>query len=549
MIRKLLKTEPLGWYIAGCLAAAFACVFTYNIADPDLWGHVRYGADMLERGRLFLTDPYSYTSHDFLWINHELLCEFLLGYLEPRSGAFGLIAWKLLMGAITVGCIAWSHRRNRFEPVTIVLIAVLLVLNLRLGWVVRPQIFTYTFLSVLVLLLTEHSRGSDRAIWFAPPLIAVWTNAHGGFVAGLCILAAYAGTTALEQLWRRAPGSIRRLFPLAAVVCLSAGATLLNPYGVRLLTWTWESLTWPRPEIAEWAAVPFWSLEYAGFKSLVAVAAVSLIGSRLPRDPARVVILLLTAVQAFLHLRHIPLFAICAAYWVPEHTDHCVRRLREWAGRAARLSDADTAAQAMYKLLFTGLGLMFTGIAFTQMAWLRVDKAVYPVSACEFIAERSLEGRMVTEFNWGQYCLYAFWPRILVSVDGRFDTSYSREVLDLNLDFMMGDHPRWRHRSPKTGPFQPDRVLDVGVPNLALIDRGRTECVRVIAKRPDWALLYQDALAQLWGRRAIYDDPAAPTYIPPSERRISDAPQEGQVAYPAVPLASRAAGAARWVTR
>src|SRR5207247_1474188 len=129
----------------------------------------------------------------------------------------------------------------------------------------------------------------------------------------------------------------------------AAAATLLNPYGVRLLTWTWESLTWPRPEIAEWAAVPFWSLEYMAFKTLVAVTALSLLASRLRRDPARVMILVLTAAQAFLHLRHIPLFAICAIYWVPEHTDHCVRRLREWASRAARLSDADATAQGMYK--------------------------------------------------------------------------------------------------------------------------------------------------------------------------------------------------------
>ncbi len=120
-------------------------------------------------------------------------------------------------------------------------------------------------------------------------------------------------------------------------------------------------------------------------------------------------------------------------------------------------------------------------------------------------------------------------------MDGRFDTSYSRQVLDVNLDFIMGDHPRWRNRSPETGPFRADRVLDLGEPNLALVDRQRSDCVRAIEQRTDWVLLYQDALAQVWGRRSIYDDASSPQYIPPSARSISDEAQVGWAAYPALP--------------
>ena len=112
MIRHLFKTEPLAWPLVICLAASFLSVFTYNVADPDLWGHVRYGADMLRQGHLFVTDPYSYLSGGFLWINHELLSEFTLGYLEPRFGSIGLLAWKCAMGAVCLAAICWSHRRG-----------------------------------------------------------------------------------------------------------------------------------------------------------------------------------------------------------------------------------------------------------------------------------------------------------------------------------------------------------------------------------------------------------------------------------------------------
>jgi hypothetical protein len=535
MIRHLLKTEPLARPLLVCLAAAFASVFTFNVADPDLWGHVRYGADMLRLGRIFQTDPYSYTSGGFTWINHELVCEWTLGYIEPRFGAVGLQAWKVLMGAATVGCIVWAHRRSSFQPLTIVLIAALLAMNLRLGWVVRPQIFTYTFLSVLGLLMTEHGRGRRRVLWLAPPLMAAWTNSHGGFVAGLCVLAVHVAFAGWDELRRHTHGWIARTAALLLVLAATAAATLVNPYGVTLPVWLWDSLSWPRPEIAEWWPVPLWTLEYFAFKVMVAVALAGVAASRRPRAWSQVTILALVAVQAFLHRRHIPLFAILAAYWLPEHLDDGLRRLRDWLASRTPLMPLHAQPYSRPGAALFGLALLFVGLSAVQACQLRVDKAVYPVSAFRFIRERGLEGRMVTEFNWGQYCLYAFWPRILVSVDGRFDTSYSREVLDINLDFMMGDQPRWRHRSPATGPFCADRVLDVGNPNLALVDRQRSDCVRAIEQRPDWVLLYQDALAQVWGRRSVYDDPDSAHYLPPESRSITDDTQAGWVPYPAVP--------------
>lgn len=537
MLRHLIRTETLAWAITFCLLGVFATVFSLNVADPDLWGHVRYGQHMLEQGRVFATDPYSYLSGNFPWINHELLCEFTLGFIEPRWGATGLIAWKCLMGLFTVAPLVWAHRRNKLEPLTIVLTAVLLALNLWPGWTARPQLFTYAFLSLLGLLMTEHNHGSRRGLWLVPPLMVAWTNAHGGFVAGLAIFAVH-GAFSLWRLLRERPVAwLPSSIELCLVLVATAAAPLLNPYGPGLATWVWDSLTWPRPEISEWWPIPVFGSEYLSFKMGVLICTVSWLFSRRPRRSSELVILALAAIQAFMHRRHAPLFAILAAYWTPMHFDDCLVRLRDHWSRRSLLVPPDAGSIRMYWISLTVLTTVFA--AFTGLQWrcLRVERAVFPVSAFEFIEQRQLSGRMVTEFNWGQYCLYAFWPRILVSVDGRFDTSYSRPILDVNLDFMMGDSSRWRNRSPETGPFQADRVLDLGDPNLALVDRERTECVRVISSRPDWVLLYQDAMAQVWGRKSIYDDPLSPNYMPESERRISDEPQSGWASYPALPLA------------
>jgi len=48
-------------------------------------------------------------------------------------------------------------------------------------------------------------------------------------------------------------------------------------------------------------------------------------------------------------------------------------------------------------------------------------------------------------------------------------------------------------------------------------------------------LLYQDEVAQVWGRSATYDDPGLATYIPPARRQVTDEVQIGSVNWPAMP--------------
>ncbi|MDH3256371.1 MAG: hypothetical protein OEM27_02040, partial [Nitrospinota bacterium] len=58
------------------LVYTFAFIqFSYVTADPDLWGHIRFGQDIWEQGEVHDTDPFSYTAEGQPWINHEWLME------------------------------------------------------------------------------------------------------------------------------------------------------------------------------------------------------------------------------------------------------------------------------------------------------------------------------------------------------------------------------------------------------------------------------------------------------------------------------------------
>jgi hypothetical protein len=110
------------------------------------------------------------------------------------------------------------------------------------------------------------------------------------------------------------------------------------------------------------------------------------------------------------------------------------------------------------------------------------------------------------------------------------------------FDFALGEQdPDPRYRSTNSPPIDGSRILEYRQPDLVLLDRNQPHPVGLLARRHhEWVLLYQDELAQLWGRASRYGDRTSADWIAPAERTISDARQSGFVPWPALPPSGRA---------
>jgi hypothetical protein len=169
-----------------------------------------------------------------------------------------------------------------------------------------------------------------------------------------------------------------------------------------------------------------------------------------------------------------------------------------------------------------------------------VLRSQYPVDAIQYMADHRLGGKLVVAFNWAQYAIAALAPDVQVQFDGRFDTCYPQEVIDMHFDFLLGDCTGPRERSPASGPLDGTRVLNHLQPDLVLVERRYPNPKQVMSAvssgdHPEWTLLYSDAVADLWGRRSRYDDPASPHYLPPAERRHDVNLLEARFQWPALP--------------
>ena len=520
---------------------------TIDRADPDLWGHVRYGQDVLASGHLAATATYTYTAPSQPWINHENLSEIVFAFVAEYAGGAGLAVLKSLLGiGLLALMIAGARRRGAGLATTCV--GVLLVTFVTApGWSFRPQLFTYAFFGVLVFVLDrvfgdgQGKPADTRLLWVLPPLLAVWANTHGGFVAGLGVLALYLGCRAAERL--RADGR-RGLAPAAlygGVALASALATLANPYGLELVLWLVRDLGPPRPEIYEWRALSTADAIFPLFVVVLGVTATTWLVRQQWRDPARALLLAATAWQAITHVRHVPFFAIAAGFWLPPHLEPLLARLR--SARRVERTRATAAGWAASGVWAANLALV--ALLAVHLRGPVVDRSVYPVDAFRYMAKRHLTGRVVVHFDWAQYAIAAFGDEAPVAFDGRLRTCYPQQVADAYFDFLVGDQliPRWR--SAESPPVDVTRVLRLGEPDLVVVARHFTHSVEVMEARPDWVLLYQDTVAQLWGRRDRYDDSASAAYLPAARRWITEVRQGGSVPWPALPPRRVAASAAR----
>jgi hypothetical protein len=597
------RWREFGLYMVMILVCALT--LSKNQPDPDFWGHVQYGRDMWSEG-LPRTITYSYTSEHHPWVNHEILSELLMSLGVDTLGAPGVLSIKCLLGIAVMGVIMARASRRRVSMVGLVTLVMLVSINLMHFWLSRPQLLSYVLFTLLLLVLARsftrwplvcrHSRARDKGglptgitwlerdtrwLWWAAPLMAVWANSHGGFVAGFAVLTVFLAVRAFEAWWLHAWTAWPLLLRFAGVTGTCATATLLNPYGIRLHVWLWGSLSAARPEIIEWrppdllhvAWIPWWL--FAGLSAFVLAGEIRYRmaswrnANRVTRATrgrkriglAELTVLLLILWQAIEHRRNIPFFVIAVGIWLPTQFDQLFARLRSARTKMSSISHEAGHPGRRFGVALVVVALVVAAALFNQLRVMPVMRSVYPVAAFQYMADQNLHGRLITRFMWAQYAIGAFGqPRgdregVRLAFDGRFRTCYPQELVDMYFDFALGDHPTEpRNRSPKSPPIDGSRLLHFRDPDLVLVDRNQPHPLRLMAKRrDDWVLLYQDELAQLWGWSAKYGDPASPLFVPTERRQITQAVQEGFVAWPAFPtrppLKSRSLHASESQTR
>jgi hypothetical protein len=413
------------------LAAILIAFLGHTRADPDLWGHVLFGGEIVTSGRIPAFDSFSFMS-DRPWINHEWLAECAMFASYALGGGAGLVLLKVMLIATMLAGIAVSLRAKGVGGTDLdLLLALVLVGTFTQANHVRPQVFSLAMFAWLLTALTTFPTTSRRSLAAIPLLMAVWVNVHGGWIVGGGILALWTVCTIVSTS-ERAEGM--RLLG-AGVVALAA--TLLNPYGWNLWRFLWDTVGFGRADITEWQPVFRVGTAFVLIWSLVASAAIAAIVSaaRSGRLVTRVVaVVVALGLGSFWVNRLMAFFAIATITLLgPELAALRQRRRAPDAAAAVPPSRYAVAVVLLAASVMIGASAI---ISAQNVSCVRMDSPTLPeADVAPLIRVMDLQGRLVVWFDWGEYAIWHLGSSFKVSTDGRRETVYSSETLQQHLLF------------------------------------------------------------------------------------------------------------------
>jgi hypothetical protein len=422
------KTRVVQAFLALLGACAFGTVLAFhNITDGDLWAKLAIGETWWNTGHIPRHDVDAFTPVLPEYIDHEWGSGVVFYAVLRWFGPAGLMLLKI---ALALGLLAFAFltgRRQGCAVNVLLLLSIPAAAAILTGYipVVRCHAFTFFLFAGTLFALEELRRGRRWPAAALPPAMMAWANLHGGFVVGLAVVFLYCAAGCAS---RRNAG----LMVFTAAAC--AAVTLANPYGVNFWRYLIPALLHPRARIEEWRPPPLlaWD-DFSGFRILfvLTVAAVAAGWRLAPRkNLPGLAVLALCAYLGWRSRRHGPFLGAAALAFGGPYFEAVLRRL--------------TARWRIRPVL--AVGIVYAGIAMFAAARFLPNASLQPlapvgedpVREVDILARAGVTGNVATPFAWGSYVAWRLHPKIKISMDGRYETTFPESTFALNNDFF--DH-------------------------------------------------------------------------------------------------------------
>jgi hypothetical protein len=481
--------------------------------EGDTGWHIRAGEWILANGRVPTQDVFSFTKPGQPWFAWEWLWDVIFAWLHAHGGLTTVVLASLLVISATFVLVFRMAVRRCGSPLIAFLATWLAMMLSSIHWLARPHLFTFLFTVIFFSILERANEGRTRLLWLLPPLTALWTNLHGGFLAGLVLIGAYALGELLRAALSPDAGDRRRSllasrpYILAGASC--ALASLANPYGYQLHLHIYGYLTdstlWNR--INEFMAFNFRHPAGRYLEPLLVLALLAVLTAFRRGRFEHAILILFWAHAGVCSARNIPIFAIVAAPLAAEVVSQGLKTMR-WANLASWFSSVGDAVggairdfDAMdrpWRLHLAGAlaAALLIALAYApsgpERFRARYDPKEYPVKAAAALNGLVASSRVFTDDEWGDYLIYRNYPTGRVFTDGRSDF-YGVEFCK-TYDGIVGVSHDW------------EKSLNTYRVDVVLL-RVKFALAGVLKESARWRVVYDDGTALAF-RRADSMSPA-----------------------------------------
>ncbi len=418
------KKKCLLYIVIGIFSLFLACLSTNY--DYDLFARLIVGERFIEYGILPFQDFLSYTpTHP--WYDHEWGSGVIFYFILKHLDAFGLFLFQALMFFLTTFFVIKTQKLQKHAyPTSIIFISLFMIIFQRLNpELIRCQLFSFLFFSIFLYILEGTRIGKFKnLIWIFPPIVIFWNNVHGGVVSGLGLIAMYfAGAILEKKPWKKYLG----------VLVTSGLLLIINPYGIKYLTFLFSATTKQRTYIVEWWSIFAHShIQYYLPLSIFPIFAfICTFLKKRKIDITKTIVLIVTLYLGIAHVKLLSLSVISAA-------SLCYNDIISLFSKNKRI------LKKLEKSIYAAIIILAFSIPLFSPTAPRASLGKFPLYEIEFLKINNIKGNIVVPFGFGSYASYKLYPNNLIFMDGRYEEVYNEEEF-MALYYFITATPDWKN--------------------------------------------------------------------------------------------------------
>jgi len=504
------KQSKIFWFLPSIAEVIFIVILAFILSgkgnllgDADTGYHIRAGEYIIDNLNVPSHDLFSHVTPPLEWTAHEWLSEVILALIHRATGLTGVVVAMAIL-------IAFVHvillRFLRVSGISIIVAACIVALSAGasiIHWLARPHIFSLLLILIWYIILDTYQYKKKNYLYLLLPLMLLWVNLHGGFIAGFMLFAVYIAGNVLMAIFRKEERyeKTSKIKTLSIYFILCLLITLVNPKGYEILLFPFKliSNTFIMDHVSEFLSPNFHTdlrFEYM-LILMILVFGVSV----LRLNAIEIMLVLLFTHMSLYSARYIPLYAIILSPILGRQIDNLLQEFRErrLIKRILAVSDRTAKTDSMTK--FNPWAIMtvivLTLMVFTGQVTYEFDKKKLPVDAVQFMQQDNLAGNMFNNDEFGDYIIYAAWPQYRVFFDGRSDM-YGKEKMKEYFR-IMGIEKGWEDVLTKY--------------NITwIIFNTKSPLSSFLLEKDDWKLIYSDKVANIFVRSIPENQPLIDKY-------------------------------------
>lgn len=216
----------------------FEYFHTITAFTQDLGRHLLTGKIILQTRHIPKENLFSYTYPHFPFINHHWLSEVIFYLMFHLGGANSLLIFTVVIVLLSF-TIVFFYALKRTNFLTVASTSLLMIPMFFERTDIRPEIFSFLFLSLFMVILYGYKQNQTKWIVILPFIELLWVNMHIYFLIGICVVGiflidAFVGKRKEIVLWvQRKSRFPKNLVFLIIVFGGCVLATVINPNGLQ----------------------------------------------------------------------------------------------------------------------------------------------------------------------------------------------------------------------------------------------------------------------------------------------------------------------------